>query len=141
MTLTTDWPFGHLSQDSASKAQKLIASVDLSPYTSDPHLQREFRRFLLVRQMLGRPISMQSSKVDEVWHQFILDTQNYMDFCEEVFGEYLHHKPGTIPVDPVFPELYRAVFGEALPSVWTSDYVHTDGRQVIGGYAMCGDCA
>jgi hypothetical protein len=29
--------------------------------------------------------------VDWMWHEFILDTKRYTDFCETYFGYYLHH--------------------------------------------------
>lgn len=29
--------------------------------------------------------------LDEMWHDFILHTRDYIDFCMHYFGEYLHH--------------------------------------------------
>ena len=34
-----------------------------------------------------------SMKLDEYWHMHILDTKKYMEDCQLVFGEYLHHYP------------------------------------------------
>lgn len=31
--------------------------------------------------------------IDNMWHNFILYTHDYMTFCETYFGEYLHHIP------------------------------------------------
>lgn len=31
--------------------------------------------------------------LDEMWHNFVLFSQEYHDFCFENFGEFLHHKP------------------------------------------------
>lgn len=31
--------------------------------------------------------------IDEMWHNFILFTQDYQEFCLECFGRYLHHQP------------------------------------------------
>jgi hypothetical protein len=31
--------------------------------------------------------------VDKVWHTAILDTRNYVAFCNDYFGYYLHHTP------------------------------------------------
>ena len=31
--------------------------------------------------------------IDEMWHEFILITIDYHAFCNEYFGEYLHHIP------------------------------------------------
>jgi len=30
---------------------------------------------------------------DEMWHHFILFTKDYMDFCDEFLGMYVHHQP------------------------------------------------
>lgn len=31
--------------------------------------------------------------IDNMWHNFILYTRDYTDFCVKYFGEYLHHVP------------------------------------------------
>lgn len=33
--------------------------------------------------------------LDEMWHNFVLFTKDYGDFCERFFGNYLHHTPTT----------------------------------------------
>lgn len=37
---------------------------------------------------------MPSRIVDELWHNFMLDSQNYAAFCKNAFGGMFHHKPG-----------------------------------------------
>ncbi len=32
--------------------------------------------------------------IDEMWHTFILITRDYMAFCDQMFGRYIHHAPG-----------------------------------------------
>lgn len=39
------------------------------------------------------PVTMPSSSVDELWHEFIIFTRDYYYFCNEVYGQYLHHDP------------------------------------------------
>ncbi|MBQ4811065.1 hypothetical protein A7985_00960 [Pseudoalteromonas luteoviolacea] len=34
--------------------------------------------------------------IDEMWHTFILFTQDYDAFCRQFFGEFLHHSPTTL---------------------------------------------
>lgn len=34
-----------------------------------------------------------SAYVDEAWHEFILHTQLYGDFCRERYGRFVHHTP------------------------------------------------
>jgi hypothetical protein len=36
-------------------------------------------------------------EIDQMWHVFLLYTQDYMDFCERYFREYLHHLPDIVP--------------------------------------------
>ncbi len=33
--------------------------------------------------------------IDEMWHNFILFTKDYHDFCQINFGHYMHHQPTT----------------------------------------------
>ena len=49
---------------------------------------------------------MPSRAVDEAWHGLILCTARYWKFCEEAYGEFLHHHPeGGEPADAVaFPD-------------------------------------
>lgn len=37
---------------------------------------------------------MPSRLVDELWHNFMLDSANYYKFCKHVYGGMFHHKPG-----------------------------------------------
>jgi hypothetical protein len=32
-------------------------------------------------------------EIDNMWHNFILYTKDYTDFCHRYFGSYLHHQP------------------------------------------------
>lgn len=33
--------------------------------------------------------------IDEMWHAFILNTRDYIDFCNEYFGGFIHHPPDS----------------------------------------------
>lgn len=33
--------------------------------------------------------------IDEMWHEFILVTRDYTEFCEKMFGRYIHHRPSS----------------------------------------------
>lgn len=58
---------------------------------------RALRQFFLVYLHSGfRPIAMPSRLVDELWHEFILYTHHYQDFCRQAFGRYLHHTPAAV---------------------------------------------
>ena len=32
-------------------------------------------------------------EIDEIWHNHILDTRQYTENCEVLYGEYIHHNP------------------------------------------------
>ncbi len=49
--------------------------------------------FQLVAANPSTQLGMPSHAVDTAWHEFILITKNYADFCEKAFGKFLHHTP------------------------------------------------
>ena len=53
-------------------------------------IHRSQREGLLKEPFL---FTSQIDYLDRCWHQFILHTNYYYDFCFEEFGEYLHHIP------------------------------------------------
>ena len=44
----------------------------------------------------GKFISMPSQVVDDMWHEFILYTRDYEQFCRRAFGHMLHHTPAVV---------------------------------------------
>jgi hypothetical protein len=46
--------------------------------------------------------------IDDMWHIFLLYTQDYMDYCENYFGEYIHHLPDLVPNMDPSPEKFEA---------------------------------
>ncbi len=95
----------------------------------------EFKKYiaiLIINYRNGKKVEMVSELVDEVWHTFILFTNEYRKFCEVIIGEYIHHEPNVASaygVDPLFPykkkqgtdffyEEYERCFG-VLSDVWT----------------------
>lgn len=49
--------------------------------------------FHICRQAGQRMVSMPSQVVDDAWHEFILFTRLYNQFCRGAFGRFLHHTP------------------------------------------------
>jgi hypothetical protein len=43
-----------------------------------------------------RQVAMPSQAVDDLWHEFILYTKAYDDFCRKAFGRFLHHTPAAV---------------------------------------------
>jgi hypothetical protein len=69
--------------DSADEAQALFDEVK--------------RYIVLVRSDDTTPWKMYSLRVDEVWHQFVLFTREYIEVCLRFFGAYIQHNPSNAP--------------------------------------------
>ena len=55
------------------------------------------RQFFLAHLKSGRQyVSMPSQVADDLWHEFILYTKNYQQFCLQGFGRFLHHTPAAV---------------------------------------------
>lgn len=88
-----------------------------------------------------------SEAIDDMWHNFILFTRDYHDFCNRVAGMLIHHRPrrrDDLPPTGVSPIAYtrrlaRETFGK-LSVNWT--YSRPDGTTVTAGCdAVCnGHC-
>ncbi len=49
--------------------------------------------FYICHRAQGRMVAMPSQVVDDVWHEFILSTRSYQEFCQKALGRFLHHTP------------------------------------------------
>lgn len=47
-----------------------------------------------------RHVAMPSQVVDDAWHEFILFTRNYQQFCRNALGRFLHHVPAEAMASP-----------------------------------------
>jgi hypothetical protein len=57
---------------------------------------RALRQFFLAYLKGGRRrVGMPSQVVDDLWHEFILYTRDYAEFCANAFGTFLHHTPAV----------------------------------------------
>ena len=59
----------------------------------------------------AKVISMPSKVVDVAWHEFILSTQQYVEFCQLAFGRLLHHTPEQEITGP-------AILEEGIKEAW-----------------------
>lgn len=58
---------------------------------------RALRQYFLVYLKSGlKPVAMPSQLVDDLWHEFILYTRHYQQFCKQAFGQYMHHTPAAV---------------------------------------------
>jgi hypothetical protein len=56
--------------------------------------------FIFCRQAGRRMLAMPSQAVDDAWHEFILFTRQYDNFCRHAFGYFLHHTPAEAMRSP-----------------------------------------
>jgi hypothetical protein len=58
---------------------------------------RGLRQFFMAHLRSGRKfVAMPSKAVDTAWHEFILHTQGYQNWCKAAFGGMLHHSPAEV---------------------------------------------
>jgi hypothetical protein len=105
----------------------------------------EVKKFLVLQCDAGACyIPVFSRRVDEVWHQFVLYSIEYRQFCLRFFGGYLHHAPalgaanseqfGRQPMDfAEFESRYQQVFGE-LPDLWHDDLFLLPSTRLLRGH-------
>jgi hypothetical protein len=57
---------------------------------------RALRQFFLAYLKSGcKRVAMPSQAADDLWHEFILFTRDYQSFCDQAFGQFLHHTPAV----------------------------------------------
>ena len=65
----------------------------LAPQQQEQVLQGLRDYFCLCRMAGRRMVAMPSQAVDVAWHEFILYTRQYGEFCRKGLGRFLHHTP------------------------------------------------
>ncbi len=79
---------------SASLRKKLADRLGLSDQQSIERVLAGLREyFILCLDARDMVLGMPSKSVDVAWHEFILHTRDYTDFCRRAYGTYLHHTP------------------------------------------------
>jgi hypothetical protein len=73
-------------------------------------VERGLREWLICCAWRGRTqLGMPSRAVDDAWHEFILDSVAYTQFCKAAFGDYLHHNPDETMSTPMSHALSNTV--------------------------------
>jgi len=117
---------------------KLQDKVGIEPSHAISALTEAIRFLTLIASTPGK-ILTPSQVVDDVWHEFILCTQAYTDFCQERYGRYVHHHPGGDATKHAeqFRQtlgLYQERYGPPPPRYWDSRFHHSTTK------ANCGSC-
>lgn len=51
----------------------------------------EYIKFIIIRS--SSPLSSPSTDIDIFWHQHLLNTEHYFNFCQNNFDKFVHHNP------------------------------------------------
>jgi hypothetical protein len=102
---------GALKAWQGSARRQFVREARLPPFLLDklrelyPQLQprdtelvvRGLRQFFMAHLRSNRQfVGMPSKVVDAAWHEFILHTQAYQQWCRYAFGGMLHHTPAEV---------------------------------------------
>lgn len=83
----------------------------------------QYRRFLFLKAKYGKDFDLPPSRdIDEAWHSHILYTNDYIDFCKEVFGFYLHHFPQHGRDEKTTTEELRRSFTEETQKFYFKEF-------------------
>jgi hypothetical protein len=103
-------PVGPRSRSAAAAVRAMLASAPLEVALLDPGMRRYFSykfanvsdeelkarieetlKFLFICHECTGPIPV-TKEIDEVWHAWILQTQEYMELCDRLpTGRFIHH--------------------------------------------------
>lgn len=57
------------------------------------------------------PVMCVNKVIDDMWHNFILFTREYIEYCENIYGHYLHHSPAREGEPSIPNEEVKTVLG------------------------------
>ena len=77
--------FGRNLPDSMIEVAEKIAQADFIQYGSELAVRELKRYFLMKIKYADNIIVMNPGIVDQAWHQFILHTKQYREFCGDAF--------------------------------------------------------
>lgn len=128
--------------------EKLLKDAIIDSSEEGEQLFTEVKRWMiLVRLDTSKVWQMYSLRIDEVWHQFVLFTDEYIKFCDFYFGSYFSHNPANAPGNNekndsltgsfnAFKQLYEKTFSMELPDLWFDEKSITINRRVLNDYAQ-----
>merc|ERR1719487_2556308 len=70
---------------------RVVEEHDWSPEKAEAAIF-EYLRFLRLLAEAPHMELVASEAVDLVWHEHLLDTTNYAEDCQRLFGRFLHHR-------------------------------------------------
>ncbi|WP_437299751.1 hypothetical protein [Sorangium sp. So ce426] len=120
--------------------EKLVKDRVVPSCEEAARLLDEVKKYLfLCEANRTRQVPMFSRRIDEVWHQFVLFTEEYAAFGHRFFGEFVHHTANTAPRGPgsrpemtraEFRAAYEALFGP-VAAAWSDELAVTPDTRLI----------
>lgn len=98
------------TDEEKAEAKQALSNYDLTFITeqlredgvSDPEtLELKFKKYIYTSWANPTEEIAPSQRVDAYWHKFVLNTEEYIDFCDTVFDQYLDHIPFVPEVDSI----------------------------------------
>lgn len=101
----------------------------------------EVIKFLMLAAENSRGALTPSARVDLAWHEFILFTRTYQQFCDQQFGKLIHHEPSAnheLNSGQYAETLqrYRERFGDPPANFWGGSSI----AKPNVASAFCGNC-
>ena len=105
---------------SPSEAKAIFEQLKLFLYISVQYSNKKNKRINIVDETFV---------IDEMWHFFILFTQDYYTFCMNMFGEFYHHIPTATRNESISSVELReqiqyiaSICGEETVRLWYQDW-------------------
>ncbi len=115
--------FGEYYDLSEGEVDKIFTAMKVFLFVSHRYMMETGKRLRIVDETFV---------IDEMWHNFVLFTEDYHAFCHEMFGEFYHHTPAvtnveTISIDELSEQLQfiQAYVGEDRLETWYSTWAKT----------------
>lgn len=74
--------------------KKIVRYISGTTEQEAEDLFADVKKFLFYANLEKTPVSP-SRRVDEAWHEFLVFTRDYANFCNTFFGKFIHHNPFT----------------------------------------------
>lgn len=114
-----------LAEDNPDVVRRYMDKLNLTKPEADL-LFADTKRFLFICGTIPG-YWVPPEKIDTAWHEFILFTRDYADFCAGYFGRFIHHEPTRITENRLQLSDIRAtliaareLFGDDLSVNWVA---------------------
>jgi len=90
----TAWETVH-SYEHKNLLLRIMRKCEVSESQAE-ELFTDLKRFLFVCGQQGRSSFVPTRSIDKAWHEFLMYTKDYDEFCAKYFGRKVHHNPNEL---------------------------------------------